>query len=529
MGSVSKEATVPVRAAVRPAVSVLAAVTLFLLLSWNSGHYWDEYFYLFSVWRHTPSELVRYEFRTELFPVGFFSEKIGHVALLYVLTRVFGAGERVLYGLQTLYALLLVGFVGAAYGLLRELFAERWARHSAVVLLFSPLALYLSWKTMSEVPSLLLTTLGSWAFVRSLPGRSQGPGARWLALATLLLAAGMLCRVTTIVAFTGLGLALVIVGDGHSDRRNLLLRLAGTVAAAALLHSAGLALAGGSVLRIGSHIHSVVTEHSSVQRVYAFVFFVQALGLVVPFAWLRRSDRLVQVGVVWLAASALPVLAGHEPRYFAPAMVPLALLAAVGFGELSRLMFGPGRRYGWVLLLGVLALADRVVLVPLMPYEVEQGHLLSLFASLQQGTPGATFLIPWTSDYSLLRFSFPDARIELSLDNTPGSRSFRAGRGSLLSQDDQWWAGATHYAGSPAALATLPGPRFLIGWTYNPAALRLQQLLGSLGVPSRFTNSRELHNHLVGTWVWHDPAVALTPIRRLGEYRAFELRELPRQ
>ncbi|MEO6055470.1 MAG: hypothetical protein ABIQ49_01390, partial [Gemmatimonadales bacterium] len=111
MRSVSKEASVPVRAAVRPAVGVLAAVTLFLLLSWNSGHYWDEYFYLFSVWTHTPSQLVRYELRTELFPVGFFSEKIGHVALLYVLTRVFGAGERVLYGVQTLYALLLVGFV----------------------------------------------------------------------------------------------------------------------------------------------------------------------------------------------------------------------------------------------------------------------------------------------------------------------------------------------------------------------------------------------------------------------------------
>ncbi len=98
--------------------------------------------------------------------------------------RVLGGGEGSLHAIQLLYALLVVGFVGAAYGLMRELLGDHRAEDSALVLLFSPLALYLSFKVMSEVPALLFTTLGSWAFVRSFrPGRRHSQEV-WLALAT---------------------------------------------------------------------------------------------------------------------------------------------------------------------------------------------------------------------------------------------------------------------------------------------------------------------------------------------------------
>jgi len=39
--------------------SIVTASTAFLLLSWNAFHYWDEFFYLFAAWAHSPSELAR--------------------------------------------------------------------------------------------------------------------------------------------------------------------------------------------------------------------------------------------------------------------------------------------------------------------------------------------------------------------------------------------------------------------------------------------------------------------------------------
>ncbi|HZI76742.1 MAG TPA: hypothetical protein VFD73_22480, partial [Gemmatimonadales bacterium] len=55
---------------------------LFAVLGWSNAHHWDEYFYLFSSLMHSPSELLRYEMQTAIFPPGFFTEKIGHVLLL---------------------------------------------------------------------------------------------------------------------------------------------------------------------------------------------------------------------------------------------------------------------------------------------------------------------------------------------------------------------------------------------------------------------------------------------------------------
>ncbi len=52
-------------------------IAVFLLLSWSDGHYWDEFYYLYSALAHSPAELLRFEVQTQHFPTGFFSEKLG--------------------------------------------------------------------------------------------------------------------------------------------------------------------------------------------------------------------------------------------------------------------------------------------------------------------------------------------------------------------------------------------------------------------------------------------------------------------
>jgi hypothetical protein len=520
MGRISRRTPAPDKATFRLTLGALAAVAVFLGLTWNQGHYWDEYFYLYSVFAHSPTELVRFELQSAMFPGGFFSEKIGHVALLDLLTTMLGAGPKVLYAIQALYTLLLLGFFGAAYGLLRDLLGEQRARTSTLVLMFSPLGLYLSLKVMSEVPGLLFMTLGSWAFVSAFRSDSRRPTVTRLALAAAALAIAMLFRFTMIVSFAGLGLALVIAGDERFERRRLGFRLLVVGVAAVILHAAGLALAGGSALRFGPHIASVVTSHPALQRVYALALFLQTLVLVLPFAWRRRSEAGPWLATAWFAASALPFVAGHEPRYYAPALVPLAVLAAAGIRRVADFLLGPRLRYGWVGVLAALVLVNRGLLAPLMPYEVDQARLLGLFRTLHGRSPGATYLVPWISDYSLLRFGFPAARIELCLTNTPAAPHFKPGHEGPIAQPDQWWTGADHYVESHPALMQQPRPWYFVGWTFNPPAVRLGRLLGRLSLGSL---GPRLHNHLAGSWIWQDRSLTLSPRDHTGQYYVYEV------
>jgi hypothetical protein len=265
----------------------------------------------------------------------------------------------------------------------------------------------------------------------------------------------------------------------------------------------------------------VLTTHPPLQRAFALALFVQTLALALVFAWRSRSEPGTRMAWVWFAASGLPFLAGHEPRYYIPALIPLAVLAAAGLRGAADWLFGPRLRQGWVVLLAALVLINRLVLIPLMPYEVQQGRLLALFRTLSASAPGATYLIPWITDYSLLRFGFPVAHIELCLSHTPQSRYTHPGHGGELAEPDQWWAG--HYVGSPPALSRKPAPWYLIGWTYNPAALSLQRLLRPVGLERLVRKGPQLHNHLAGSWIWHDRSLTLTPRDRLGQYHVYEV------
>ncbi len=503
--------------------AALVAVAIFLVLGWNDRHYWDEYFYLYSSFRHSPTELVAFELQTPLFPVGFFSEKLGHVVLLHLLTGVLGGSERVLYTIQALYALLLVGSFAAAYGLLRDLLGGREARDGTLVLMFSPLALYLAFKTLSEVPSLLLITLGSWAFVRSFLVPSATSRRALQALTVVALAGGALFRVTSVVGFIALGVGLLLAGDERFDRRRVLVGLVGTGVAAALLQAIGVGLAGGSTLRVFEHAREVVTSHPLLQRVYALGCFVQAFLLALPFAWRSRRARGVGLVAVWLLVAALPFVAGHEPRYYAPAIVPFAVLAGLGMREAAARMLGTRREYAWIGLLAALVLANRLVFRPLMPYEVEQSQLLALFDRQEARSPGGTVLIPWISDYSLLRFAHPMSRIGFCLSNERGMRLSRPGEDVRLNAADRWWAEPDHYVGDRAALALEPKPWIYLGWHYSPPALRLQELLQHVGLGGGGATGPKLHDHLAGSWIWQDSTITRTPVDSQGQYHAFEL------
>jgi Dolichyl-phosphate-mannose-protein mannosyltransferase len=505
----------------RTRLGVLAAIVGFALLGWSNAHHWDEYFYLYSSFAHTPPELLRYELTSAIFPPGYFTEKIGHVVLLRALTTVLGSGDRALYAIEAVYTGLLLGYVWAAYRLLRDLFEAEQARGFGLVLLFSPLTLYLAYKLLSEVPSLLFVTLGSWAVVRSLLAptpRSRGFAG---AIAVPLLAIGALCRITAAIAVPGLVLGLLVTGDLRFGRRRLLVQSGLIGAAAGILYAGVLAWYGGNVFRVIGDIHQVVSLHPPLERAFAFGSFVQTFAVALPFAWLERSRPAVRVSAIWLLVTVLPFLVGHEPRYYAPALIPLAVLTAMGLRSLTVKLGGSAPRFAWLGVLAVLVMVNRALLIPLMPSEVEQGRLLALFHRLQQEKPEGTYLVPWISDYSLLRFSSPHSRLELCLSEVPGSRVSQSGYEGQLDRSDRWWVGPNHYVGSEKALAREPRPWEYLGWTYNPADLRLIRLLQDLHV--RAPQGVRLHNHLAGSWIWSDHWLKRTLAQQSGPYFVYRL------
>jgi hypothetical protein len=504
---------------------VLAVAALYFLVSWTPHHHWDEFFYLFSVSVHTPRQLVQFEAHQSIFTNGYFSGKVGHVVLLRLLLVWFGTGWLSLVTIQSIYAVIMLGFVGAAWGTLRELLDQRSAGQSALVLLFLPVTTYLGFKTLSEVPSLLFTTLGCWAFLRSFRGGAGRSQNLLLAMSAVSVALGALSRVTGLLGFIGLVLALWIVGDPRFQRGQIIRRAAPLIAAALILYTLGLYWVGAPLSHLVTLAHYVAGQSVAMERLYALALAVQGFALVVPLGLSWRGPPARRIAAVWLGITGLPCLLLHEPRYYAPALVPLAVVAASGISNLTERLFRSERHWVWLSVLAALVLLNRLVFAPLMPYEVDQRALAAVVTRLEKVAPGGTYLVPWFSDFAFLRVAFPGDQVRLCITPIPGSRYTGNGHSGIMPAEDRWWAGAGNYVGSRAALDPAPHPWYYIGWTYSPSLLRLRQAFATLGIYwARDPQRAGWHDHLTGSWIWRNSGLSLTPMAQEGQYRVFRIK-----
>jgi hypothetical protein len=504
--------------------ALLAAATLFLLVSWSPHHHWDEFFYLFSAATHTPRQLVHFEAHQSIFTNGFFSGKIGHVVLLRLLLDWLGTGRRSLSTIQSIYALMMIAFAGAAWGTLRELLEEPGARESALALLFLPVTTYLGFKTLSEVPSLLFTTVGCWMFLRSFGGKQHRSGLL-LALSSLSVALGTLCRITAVACFIGLVIALYAGGDPRFPRPQVIRRAAPVLAASLLLYTLGLYSAGAKLSQLMSLAHVAASHSVKMERLYALALALQSFALVLPLGMVWRGPPVRRIVAIWLAATALPALLVIEPRYYAPALIPLAVVAASGISKFTERLFRSQRPWAWVSVLATLVLLNRLVFAPLMPYEVDQRALAAVMDRLQKFAPRATYLVPWFSDFAFLRIAFPGDLVRLCTTARPVARYTAGGHPGEMPAEDRWWAGPGNYVGSRAALDSEPHPWYYIGWTYSPSLLRLREAFAMLGIHwATDPKSAGWHDHLTGSWVWWNRGLFLTPAAQEGQYRVFRVR-----
>jgi hypothetical protein len=525
----------------RVVVAATVLVTAYVLLANDGRHHWHEFREIHSARFYSNAELMAGQFDPGPSPLRapeevatWYANKLLHIAVLRLLIDLCGGGLAALVTMQTAYAVMVLLGVLFAMATLRNIgtSVSRTRLIGALVLL-SPLSLYLAFKTLEQVPALVLATAATAFFTTALYRASK--------LRLLLVAcAGILGALSALASWTGpplvVGLvaALFVVPPLGLDRRSIVVAgaIAGLTSAASMI--VGLVLLGGSV---AGYVAGLVALAAFSKALPMWLFaafnaalFGAALWAVAPLAWLSGDSAGRRRFLVWLLVALVPAGLGAgflEPRYLLGAIVPLAGLVAMGleasWDHVCRSRWSFSARTATVVTVGLVMVAMSAGVQPFMPYESDQ-HQLTRLVRQQSASGPVTILVPWNySDFHLLRFAFPDIPIYLVQ-----SAASVEGR---LTDDPAWTTRYASFYGRhflPNGDALVPRMRtrtVLVGWTILPSLANLHDTLNTVGlhrIASRL-EAFSFRNHLTETWIWADPRFVARQIGQYGQYRLYEV------
>jgi hypothetical protein len=497
---------------------------IFLLASFTATHYWDEYFYLYSVRYHTPLELLNIEgdLAQGLFPYGFFAAKLGFITFLWALIKMTGDGPVALAVLRLVFAGLTLGLAAASYQVVRFFTVnKREALYTTFVLLLLPVPLYLGFKTLSEVPSLLLATIACWQFLASFESQSSRSVAVRVFIAANALSLATLFRFPTGLVFGGMIVALLVVPDKRFSRRAVAVRAAAVVGLHFVLAGVVyMAFVGLPINRFEGVVESVTNRRPGIMLgIYALILTLQLFAIPLAVTLLRRWTPAVKSACIWLAICTLPIFASSyiEPRYFYMGLLPLAMLASAGLRILSaRLRFAQGS----LILCVMLVVMDRIGFAPLMPYLINENDYARLIQMTEKQRSGGTYLVPYMADYCFLTFVYPERPLVLTMSRT------RSENGRVFETAGfRQWVRPGRYSGSLETLSDIPQPWIYVGWTYNPSVLALKERLHPLGIGyiERIETNLKLRNHLEQSWIWGNKDLRLRGIAGVGNYYGYRV------
>lgn len=496
-------------------------VAVFLLVASSSLHYWDEYFYLYSVSQHEPGSLFTMEQGLDgIFPPGFFVGKAGFIYLLDFLVDHIGNDPSLLYLVQAIFSLLTILYVISSYALLNRLLPHRDAVSVSVILLFTPLVMYFSGKVLTEIPSLLLANMAAYSFLRSFDCSTRRQWS-WILFAIFFLFTAIWIRFISVVFFAGMIFGLFAM---HSERfpfRKVFMSAAVTgLGAVALLAAAWLLFldgSAGSILALLGHL--VERTHGVIIRFYALTVFVQLFAFYLIMALWMPWSGLHRLAIVWVLFTSVPFLIGSsyaEPRFFYMALLPFSILVWLGMKRLAEIWPKIFASYkGWVIFMLLVAF-NRWFLVPLMPTEHDQAAYRDIM-DIATTEKQANYLIPWLSDYSLLRLMYPDENIYLVKDWT------RTGDDSFYSSNAfKEWIGGCGYVANLDELHSLPFPWRYTGWGYNYVIKSLRDGAEAIGLSTAGIDEGQ-KNHLELGWPWQHEKMSQTRLHTDGHYEIYDL------
>jgi len=144
-------------------IFLTVSALIFLLISTDGRHYWDEAFYLQSTQLGSAQHIFDLEpelANGRINGMGFYTVKSGFIYFLNGLTKVTGNGSTAFALLKLLFALMTALATLPFYFILKRLgLGKVAARNCAFIALFSPVMIYLGHKIMTEVPSFIFALL----------------------------------------------------------------------------------------------------------------------------------------------------------------------------------------------------------------------------------------------------------------------------------------------------------------------------------------------------------------------------------
>ena len=228
---------------------------LFLLLALDGRMHWDEPDYLYTGAYLSAGEILEGEFQVSGIE-GFYITRIFHVFLVHGVVSLLGPGMHALVVILLIYQALLLLFLRNTGEIVGELLPG--FRYRSVLLwatALTPIYLYLSFKTLPEIPALFLVSLATLALVRYLHRR----GIARLALSAAALAAAAFCKSAALLLYLSFVVAALVCGAERWKRGRLF-------TAVALTGVTALALAGGTAAIIGIDVGEYFSTFRAVAK-----------------------------------------------------------------------------------------------------------------------------------------------------------------------------------------------------------------------------------------------------------------------
>jgi Domain of unknown function (DUF5060)/Protein of unknown function (DUF4038)/Putative collagen-binding domain of a collagenase len=521
-------------------------VAAFVLLANDGRHHWHEFRYLYSASFYSTPELMRGVFDPGPAPVRtpeqvatWYVTELLQIYILKQLVALFGMGLKSYTIIKTLYAMMLVAAVGLVWKTLRDLgMSLMQSALTTGLLLISPLAVYLGFKLMGEVPSLLFSACALAVFTAGIR-RTDFPSQAVLSgVAGLFVALAMLASAEMPLLFLGFWAALLLAWAPAGTRKPIL--RAGIISWVTFLIAAAVIfrLLGG---RVDIFYQAIVAFSGFSKPLPMWMFAIFNIGLLgmglwlfLPLAWLSPEKRYRRFFLVWIALSALPILVTAanflEPRYLVTALIPFVGLAALGLETLWNYLrarnWSRSLRAATASLLGVIIVGGAAVAQPLMPYESNTDRLIQAVQSEAPTKNSAVILVPWNySDFHFLRFAFPDRPIYLV-------QSAANERGESV-EDPVWTRRFAEMYGSRYLVnATAVPSEFFerkllyVGWTILPSLQNLHELFILLGLTrlAAYFEASRFRNHMSESWLLYDSRFAMRELSQYGQYQVYEVK-----
>jgi hypothetical protein len=510
------------------ALLALAALALWLLLGFDGRLHWDEPQYLYAGAYSPVEQIVSGAFQPNGI-AGFNVSRIVHVLQIKGIAALFGVGGQLIVVVMALHLAALLAFLVILWAILRELTVPAGqAAVGTLIVMVSPIVLYLAFKTLPDTPALMTSTLAVLALLRLVRG---GKAWLWLAIGALALALTALTKhvlVWTVVAFA---VAALIAVPGDLPRTRLLRAVCALSLASIALFAVAITLPGLDLAHFLNFIRaaSQATEPFAARGLHLLIT-LGVLWVLVAIAALPPHGRLTRFFWLWFAVAVLPYLLlvpRLEIRYLAPALLPLAGLVIAALDWLQRGVHGLGSKpraqlAALLALIAAIGLSSRA-LQGITAHEVEIGSLHTLLGRLDAtfGPAGYAIVTPWEySTFLYLRVAYPEHHVYDAYDPTS------AGPPDGFLDRQRHFAG--HLLRDLDQLRAIDTPLVYVGFAEAMPIANLRRLAGWLPRTIGETLLRQLDaldtlEHLTLSWMWDAPELSFAPLDQEGNYLAYRV------